>query len=274
MEGGVDSVSFFRDLFKVKTTASHEETKAPSRAIAFVDYEYWFYSYADLLHTSPNVSRWATEINEQYHVSDIMVFANLSYPKIQKEVQQLRTVTNTIIDTSYLAPGHKKNMTDFIMLDYMYQTAFERPEIDTYILFTGDGHFQSVAKFLSQKKRKTIILYGVRGTISKDLEAIAAKTVQLPEAQERADAVYAMIVNNLADVANNPRIIPTFNGTVSTVARKNGIDEEFVRISLLEMMDKGYIYQKDYRVEFNRKVKIVAANWELLAKNGLWSYDR
>ena len=53
----------------------------------------------------------------------------------------------------------------------------------------------------------------------------------------------------------------------------NDLDVDLVRISLLEMMDKNYIYQKDYRVDFNRKVKIIAANWELLAKDGLWSYE-
>ena len=57
------------------------------------------------------------------------------------------------------------------------------------------------------------------------------------------------------------------------MARANDLDVDLVRISLLEMMDKNYIYQKDYRVDFNRKVKIVAANWELLAKDGLWSYE-
>ena len=159
------------------------------------------------------------------------------------------------------------------MLDYIYQTAIERPEITTYILFTGDGHFQSAARFLSLKRKKTIILYGVRGSISKDLQAIATKTFELPVLREHTQDIYPLIVNNIAAVANKPQIIPTFNGTINAVARMNDLDVDLVRISLLEMMDKNYIYQKDYRVDFNRKVKIVAANWELLAKVGLWSYE-
>ena len=138
-------MNFLSNFFRAKSTHQEPSQTPPTqdKAIAFVDFEYWFYSYRDLLHISPNVPKWASEITEQYHVSDIMVFADLSYPKIQQEAQQLRTVTNTIIDTSNLTPEHKKNMTDFIMLDYIYQTAIERPEITTYILFTGDGHFQS-----------------------------------------------------------------------------------------------------------------------------------
>ena len=158
-------MNFLSNFFRTKLTHQEPSQTPPAqdKAIAFVDFEYWFYSYRDLLHISPNVSKWAAEITGQYHVSDIMVFADLSYPRIQQEAQQLRAVTNTIIDTSNLTPEHKKNMTDFIMLDYIYQTAIERPEITTYILFTGDGHFQSAARFLSLKRKKTIILYGVRG---------------------------------------------------------------------------------------------------------------
>ena len=268
-------MNFLSNFFRAKSTHQEPSQTPPTqdKAIAFVDFEYWFYSYRDLLHISPNVSKWAAEITGQYHVSDIMVFADLSYPRIQQEAQQLRAVTNTIIDTSNLTPEHKKNMTDFIMLDYIYQTAIERPEITTYILFTGDGHFQSAVRFLSLKRKKTIILYGVRGSISKDLQAIATKTVELPVLREHTSEIYPLIVNNIAAVANKPQIIPTFNGTINAVARMNDLDVDLVRISLLEMMDKNYIYQKDYRVDFNRKVKIIAANWELLAKDGLWSYE-
>ena len=136
-------MNFLSNFFRAKSTHQEPSQTPPAqdKAIAFVDFEYWFYSYRDLLHISPNVSKWAAEITGQYHVSDIMVFADLSYPRIQQEAQQLRAVTNTIIDTSNLTPEHKKNMTDFIMLDYIYQTAIERPEITTYILFTGMGIF-------------------------------------------------------------------------------------------------------------------------------------
>ena len=56
---------------------------------------------------------------------------------------------------------YKKDMTDFIMLDYIYQTAALRPEIGVYILFTGDAHFQSVTKYLAQRLGKEVVIYGV-----------------------------------------------------------------------------------------------------------------
>ena len=45
------------------------------------------------------------------------------------------------------------------------------------------------------------------------------------------------------------------------------------RAALQEMLDKGYVYQKEIPISFNRKIKIVCANWELLIKDGLWNPD-
>ena len=39
-------------------------------------------------------------------------------------------------------------------------------------------------------------------------------------------------------------IIPTFNGTVSAVARHNEVPEELIHAALQEMLDKGLIYQR------------------------------
>ena len=52
-----------------------------------------------------------------------------------------------------------------------------------------------------------------------------------------------------------------------------GVPEDTVRAALQEMLDKGYVYQKEIPISFNRKIKIVCANWELLIKDGLWNPD-
>ena len=80
-----------------------------------------------------------------------------------------------------------------------------------------------------------------------------------------------MIVQNMAYVAGKPSIIPTFNGTVSAVARRYEVREEPIRKTLRTMLDQELLCQKDFRVAFNRKVKIIAPNWEALEKAGLWS---
>lgn len=52
------------------------------KAMAFVDYEYWYYSYQSLFHIKPNPAAWKAELEEQYDIADIMVFYDFSSPKL------------------------------------------------------------------------------------------------------------------------------------------------------------------------------------------------
>lgn len=238
-----------------------------------MDYEHWFYSYQQLYYMKPDPAGWRKTLEDTYDLDDIMIFADFSYDKISAELPKLRTITNTIIETQQVKGHHKKDMTDFIMLDYIYQTAALRPEIDAFILFTGDGHFQSVAKYLTQRLKKKVIVYGVRDATSGQLKAIATETIEIPEAADESIPIYEMIVSNMAYVSDHPQIIPPFMGTVTAVAKRNQVPEYKVRTALQEMLDRGLLYRKDYRVEFNRTVKVLAPNWEKLHEAGLWSYE-
>lgn len=107
------------------------------KAIVFVDYEHWFYSYRKLYHMTPDIFNWQKKLEETYFLNDIMVFANFSGREIREELTKLRTITNSIIETQQIT-NFAKEMTDFIMLDYIYQYVIEHPEVDTFILFTGE----------------------------------------------------------------------------------------------------------------------------------------
>lgn len=201
-----------------------------------------------------------------------MVFADFSHKGIREELNKLRTVTNTIIETEQVGLQNKKDMTDFIMLDYIYQYAIEHPDIKNYIIFTGDGHFQAVVKYLVQKLKLNVEIYGTKDAISARLKEAASKTTELPVNDEIIKGVYPLIVKNLAYVSGRSNIIPTFRGTVSAVARHNDVPENLVESALGEMIEKGLVYKTEQRVDFNKKVKIVAANWEELTKAGYWSF--
>ncbi len=241
-------------------------------AMAFIDYEHWYYSYQNNFGLKPDPVGWRREVEEIYELDDIMVFADFGHKGIDGELAKIRSITNTIIETQQTFIRYKKDMTDFIMLDYIYQTVYLKPEISTYILFTGDGHFQSVVKYLTQRMKKTVVIYGVKNSLSNQLKMVASSSYELPADGNTLKEYYPMIVANLAYVSEKMDIIPTFNGTVAAVARRNQAPEELVRAALQEMIDKGYVYQRMQRVDFNRSVRVTAANWEMLAKAGLWSY--
>lgn len=155
------------NLFKLKGSRK--------RAMVFVDYESWFYSYKTLFRMRPDPRAFRASIEADYDIEDIMVFGDFSSPGMAEELGKLRNITNTIIETGNTFNRRKKDMTDFIMLDYIYQYADENRKVGTYIIFTGDGHFQSVTKYLVQKKRKNVVIYGVKDTISRQLRDAASE---------------------------------------------------------------------------------------------------
>lgn len=243
------------------------------KAIVFVDFEHWYYSYQRLYHLKPDPVEWRKELEENYQIEDIMVFADFSHKGIREELSKVRCITNTIIETQQTFAHYKKDMTDFIMLDYIYQYENDHPGTNTYIIFTGDGHFQSVVKYLTQKHQKEVLVYGVKDAFSSRLKTAASRIVELPAATDTLKGFYPLIIKNLSYVTDKPDIIPTFSGTAKAVSLRNEIPEELVKAALAEMIEKGLVYKRQQRVEFNKSVKVVAANWDALAKAGLWSFS-
>ena len=246
-----------------------KRSKGKGHAIAFVDYEYWYYSYQKLYSISPDPEAWRAELEKRWRLEDIMVFGNFS-SSMSGELPNLRRITNTIIETGNTFNHYKKDMTDFIMLDYIYQYAFDHPSIGTFIIFTGDGHFQTVVKYLKQKRRKNVVVYGVRDSFSSHLQAVATETAELPRKAETLDRATKALIENLTNVAKDPKIIPTFLGTIDTVSRKNSIPRGEVKKALLKMIREGYVLRTTRKVEPTRTVKIVQADAGRLKRDGMW----
>ena len=66
-----------------------------------MDYEYWYFSYQNLFRMEPDVKGWRKELDEDYDILDIMVFAEFSSnQRLQNQITPLRNITNTIIEKS------------------------------------------------------------------------------------------------------------------------------------------------------------------------------
>ena len=246
--------------------------RAKKKAMVFVDYESWFYSYRTLFNLYPDPRAFRAKLEEKYEIVDIMVFGDFSSAVMADELVRVRSITNTIIETGNTFNRRKKDMTDFIMLDYIYQYADQNKRTGTYIIFTGDGHFQSVTKYLSQKKKKHVIIYGVTDSISRQLRDAASEVRELPTDSELMNRNYSLIIKNMDYVYKNPRIIPTFMGTAEAVAKRNNINIEEIKCALSEMLDKGYLTKGFKRVGYS-SVKVLYAEWDKLQADGLWSPD-
>lgn len=275
-ERGASNVTFWKKLFNSKASPQLEPALDPPskpKAIAFIDYEHWYYSYQNIFGMRPDVESWRKEISREYEFEDILIFGEFGHKGIHDELSKLRNVTNTIIETQQPLGQHKKDMTDFIMLDYIYQHAALHPATDPYIIFTGDGHFLSVVKYLTQRLHKHVIVYGVNGAFSSHLREVATESRELPDGETSYRQYCEMIVQNLAYVSKHPSIIASFNGTVGAVVRSFDVPEEMIRGTLRRMLDEGLVVQKEQWVGFNRRVKVIQADWKALEAAGLWSFE-
>lgn len=156
------------------------QTDGKKQAIAFVDFEHWYISMDRFYHIRPDIRAWRAHLAENYDIRDIIFFGDFSNPSLRAEIPRIREVTSYIIETQNASDFHKKDYTDFIMLDHIYQRAMTSPELDVYVIFSGDGHFSSVASFLVNRCGKTVAVYGVRDAISMQLRNTATLTVDWP----------------------------------------------------------------------------------------------
>lgn len=237
------------------------------QAYVYVDYEHWYFSAENIHKTRPDIIKWHDELMKNYDIRSIAFFGDFSNIKLKNEIINIRKITNTIIDTQN--SGHyKKDYTDFIMLDYIYQNAIDIDNIDVYIIFTGDGHFSSVANFLKNKLRKKVVIYGVGGAFSTRLKDAASEFHELSVAEQTTE-YYKMIVENFRYISNqkDKKIIPTFMSTVERLSDQNDVPQDRLKEILAQMIDEGYIIKKEKRLGRGQNVKILEANWKKIKKD-------
>ncbi|MBR6407279.1 MAG: NYN domain-containing protein [Clostridia bacterium] len=262
----------FEKFFK-RNDVHNENGIAPSskpRAVAFVDFEHWYISLDKMYHVKPKIREWRDSLAEKYDVTEIMFFGDFSNQSLRNEISHIREVTNFIVDTQNTSPHHKKDFTDFIMLDHIYRKAISGDNVDAFIIFTGDGHFNSVVQFIVDRCNKEVGIYAVKNALSNQLRTSASWYEELPKEDYMAE-YYEMILDNLKRIENSHRHArATFSKTVTMVAQRNNADEELVRTALEKLIQKGYILQKRERTRNNKMINVIRTDWEKLENDGMF----
>jgi uncharacterized LabA/DUF88 family protein len=268
MRDGKEVKSIFKALFGGKKTTK-------KKAVAFVDYEHWYISLSKLYKQKPLIKQWYEKLSEEYKLEEVYFFADFAGTSLKEEVPRIREVTNFIIETGASSPKRKKDFTDFIMLDRIYQTAMSRYDIDVYIIFSGDGHFPSVAQFLRGKLKKTVGIYGVKDAFSQQLKNTATWIREIPDDTEKLRGYYYPILENIHHLeANNVGgkiVYPTFRATVEAVTKYYKLPYKEVRDALAEMVDSGYISQKEIITE-GKELRTLEVDWNKVRADGIWNH--
>lgn len=254
-------------LFGIRKT--EKKGKKP-KAAAFVDFEHWAISLHKNYAMKPDIRTWYKELTQNYDLVDVYFFGDFSNPYMRAEITKIREITTGIIDTQNTSAHHKKDFTDFIMLDHIYQRSFQ-DDLDAFILFTGDGHFSSVVSYLANKRRKTVEVFGILGAISGTLKNTATKTTALPSKEAIEISRQRLLLRTLKKMyeqQNNPR--PTYLKTIQAVAEENGVDKDAIQKAMDVLMEKEYVYQTKRYFRGGNFAKILAINTPLLKSDGIW----
>ena len=203
----------------------------------------------------------------------IFFIGNFADPTLRSHIDDIRKYTNNIIDTQNTSDNIIKDFTDFIMLDYIYQDVVQFPETKAYIIFSGDGHFSSVATYLKMKKKKKVIFYGVSKAISYRLRSVADVCEEVPTPMQERFRYYKMIIDNLDYVYSQPSIkYVTFKTTVQAIQKKHLVDESTVTAALQELLQRRIVRKEIIHRTNAKTVAVLKVAWDLAAQNGLWEY--
>lgn len=187
-------------------------------------------------------------------------FADFSHKSLADEIGRIRLFSNKIIDTR--SPnGVKKDFTDFIILDNMYQKALSSDDIDVFILFSGDGHFSSVTSFLKNFYHKQVIIYGINGSFSKQLRETANTFYTLPTEQDINGSFYTSIFEYLK---TSPH--PTYDEAIEAVSKKHRIPKQKIAVAMKTLMENDVISERAIANSRGKKRKMLFVDWEKAEK--------
>lgn len=245
------------------------------QAVVFIDLEHWYFSMANLYHSRPDYRAWREELSKQYQVTQIQVFADFSIPALSRELPRLREITNVIVETTNTSARFRKDFTDFIMLDAIYQTAMEKSSAPVFILVTGDGHFSSAVSCLVNRCHKEVGVFGVKGALSRQLQNVSTWNREL-DASRSLEDYYGMVAENfyyLESQKGQKPVFPTFLTTAEAVARRNQLPVGAVKKALSQMLDEGYLRQREQAMGQSDRVRLLEPVWRKLVEDGYWEYQ-
>ncbi len=255
-------MSVFTKLFAKKSIKK--------KAAVFVDFEHWYIALDRNFGLKPDIKQLSDELSEEYEICEFAFFGDFSNPSLANEMHKIRGFTNKIVETNNGGGHYKKDFTDFIMLDHIYRSAFLDKEIDTYVIFTGDGHFSSAVLFLKNSCKKNVVVYGVKNAFSGQLKQAASAFIEVPEKKKLLPVECEYVLKSLYELEKGQKNArPTFLKTVPAVAAKYNVKEEKVKLALEKLIEKGYISQ--YEVKINkRRVRLLKTDYEKAADDGIF----
>ena len=189
--------------------------------VAFIDYENWYIGI-EKLGLKPDESQLLELIKSKGRITEVNVFVDPSKPSLKDKRTDIRTMlTGSIIDCTNSETA--KDYVDFFLLDRLYQYFINRPEIEQYILVTGDGHFSSSIAFARNYLEKTVGVIAIEDSLSQVLVKASS---------------WNHLITRASLLPATPPVIPTSKPSSSDVETHSNVETHLTR-------DERYQRKKD-----------------------------
>ncbi len=243
-------------------------SKREKRIVAFVDYEHWFISMDTLYNRQkPDLAAWFADLGERGRVVDAIFFGDFSKGGMKNEISRIRLFTNKIIDTCNPNPKSNKDFTDFIILDNIYQRAMSSDDVDMFVIFSGDGHFSSVAAFLKTNLGKEVGIYGIGGATSRQLRDTGDWYVEIPNGLTKPWLISQLALRTIKHMEKDRMALITEESLITTVAREQKMDVGDVK-DAVRLLEKKNILRIDNIIINGLVNRTSKADYALAAAEG------
>ena len=141
----------------------------PPETALFIDFENIRYSVLNTYHRELCGSM-LMEIGRRYGLVTL-ARAYADFEEHPQRVQRDLQVSGiTAVNVSSLQGGDRpKSGADTEMLMDMFEALLDRPHLQTYVLMTGDRRFIRMVTMIRNRYGKSVVIAGVRGSVSNDL---------------------------------------------------------------------------------------------------------
>lgn len=236
--------------------------KQKTKINVYVNYEYWFFSYKNKFKMKPNLEEWYQELIETYSVEKIMFFGNFGLHAMAKELSRLEKITDSIVNTANREIDKDKYDTDALILDSLYSQAAKRKGPNVFVLFVGEGHFETVIQYLKEQG-KQVLIYGVKKCFSEKLKSCSSFYVEMPRRMQEQQYYYDLIFKYFKNIPleGAGRVC----NIVKSVAKNSKIREKKIKAAFDELVENGYIIKEGEE----RQCYSLHVNWYESIKDSL-----
>jgi len=225
----------------------------------FIDFEYFVYGAEDSRMAPPPPGQ-LMELAARYgQVATAKAFGNNEV--LDRLRMELRAASTEAILCTSGGGAKTKDVTDFFMLDSIYQTAYTQGHVDHYIVVTGDGHFASVVAYLRYRLQKNTVVVAYPDSVSPELQTAANEFVPLRRVEKEPWPLEEqMKLIRFVHTGESLGKLITVSST-ARVYKSGGATEEERRDQIVRMIQDGVFLQR-VEEQGGRAVRVMSVNHE------------